>query len=348
MSSVRSSGREREVNEIVTLLRAAEVGRLMLGELNRQMQWFYYDQYLDRPRREIRAQREALRRGLRGEIAKFCERNFRGVKPVDLARLYEPLYARGSIWRLSLTEFAVQLGQARKGVLRGAPLHSTIVLSPWGLQTEYPEMHLVKDLAVAFNSLVATEDELGKYWKIPWHKAKGENTRSHLAVLQRRAFFHRRMCVLSCFNLAEAYINGLAWEYVQTNDISTLSRTKQKILTEGQASILDKLIKIPQIVAGRSSGLLEKDKEPLVTFRDTIKPFRDSIVHASPFAAPERFGGYEKLSKVYELNFDTVQQTVEMTLKIIGMIHRFVGGEEHSPQWVPRRNDDGTFLIDEY
>jgi len=348
MSSVKQSGRKREVNEIVTLLRAAEVGRLMLGELERPMKRIDYDEYLAKPRREIQTQRAVVRDHLRGEIAKFCQNNFGNIKPVDLARLYEPLYVRGSIWRLPLIEFAAQLGQPKEGVLRGAPLHSTITLSPWGLQTEYPEMHLVKDLAVAFNSIVAIEDELGEYKNIPWHKAKEEKTRNKVANLQRLAAFHSRMCVLSCFNLAEAYINGIAWECVQTNDISALSKTKQKILTEGQASILDKLVRIPEIVVGRTPGPLEKDNEPLVTFRDTIKPFRDSIVHASPFAAPERFGGYEKLSKIYELNYDTVQQTVEMTLTIIGMVHRFIGGSEQLPEWVPKRNDDGTFLIDKY
>ena len=342
------SGREREANEIVTLLRAAEVGRLMLGELDGPMKWIYYDQYLDKPRREIQAEKVYLRDHLRSEIAKFCRKNFQGVKPIDLAHLYEPLYARGSVWRLPFVEFADLLGQPRGGILRGAPLHSTISLSPWGLQTEYPEMHLVKDVALAFQAIVEIEHELGEYQNTPWHKAKKEKTKRHVADLQRRAAFHRRMCVLSCFNLTEAYINGLAWEFVKTNDISRLSKNKQKILTEGQASIIDKLTKIPQIVADQSPGPLEKDSEPLLTFRDTIKPFRDSIVHASPFAAPERFGGYEKLSKVYDLNFETVRQTVEMTLQIIEAIHKFVGGKGLLPDWVPKRNDNGTFMIDEY
>jgi len=320
----------------------------MLGELDGPMKWIYYDQYLDKPRREIQAGKAYLRENLRGEIAKFCNKNFQGVKPIDLAHLYEPLYARGSIWRLPFTEFAELLGQLRLGVLRGAPLHSTISLSPWGLQTEYPEMHLVKDLALAFKAIVEIDHELGEYKNVPWYKAKKEETKRQVADLQRRAAFHRRTCVLSCFNLTEAYINGLAWEYVQINDISSLSKNKQKILTEGQASIIEKLIKIPQIVAGKSPGPLEKDSEPLLTFRDTIKPFRDSIVHASPFAAPERFGGYEKLSKIYELNFDTVQKTVEMTMHVIGAIHKFVGGKGLLPNWIPKRVDNGTFLIDEY
>lgn len=338
----RESGREREAREIVKYQRAAEVGRLMLGELRGPMEWFFYDQYIDKPRRELQDRRNAIRAYLRSEVEKFCKANFEGVKPEDLAGLYEPLYARGSSWRLPLTEFVQLLGQPRKGVLKGAPLHSTVCLSYlWGLQTEYPEMHLSRDLAYSFNRAVEAERRFEEYDKIPRGRAKTK--REEIAELERSGTFHRRMCVLSCFNLAEAYVNGLAWAYVQTHDISGLSKTKQKVLIEGQTSILDKLVKVPQIISGRSPGPLESDREPLSVFRDTIKPFRDSIVHASPFAAPERFGGYEKLSKVYELNLETVRQTVDMTLDIIGRIHRFVGGNGLLPKWMPSRKDDGTF-----
>jgi hypothetical protein len=299
MSSTINFGRVDEVEEIVKYARAAEVGRLLLGELNRPIKLIISEQYLDKPRRELKQIRESVRTDLRGEISKFCRQNFENLELKDLIRLYVPLLAHDSLWRLPLTEFIQQFGRPKEGVLKGAPLHSTIVLSPWGLQTEYPEMHLIKDLAVAFNAVIAIENELDQHKRTPWSKVKNDETRERIADLQRRGAFHRRMCLLSCFNLAEAYINGLAWGYVQTRNISSLSNVKQKILTEGQASILDKLVKIPQIVADQSPGPLDQEHDPLRTFKETIKPFRDSIVHASPFAAPERFGGYEKLSKLY-------------------------------------------------
>jgi len=342
MRRTGESGREREAREITRYQRAAVVGRLMLGELRGPMEWISYDQYLDKPRRELRERREVIRTYLRGEVERFCKANFEKVKPGDLAGLYEPLYARGSSWRLPLTEFVQLLGHPREGVLKGAPLHSTVCLSYlWGLQTEYPEMHLVKDLAYSFNRAVEAEKKLKKYDEMP--KSTAKTKKEEIAELVKSGTFHRRMCVLSCFNLVEAYINGLAWAYVQTRDTSSLSNRNKKVLTEGQTSILDKLVKIPQIITGRSPGPLESDLEPLSIFRDTIKPFRDSIVHASPFAAPERFGGYEKLSKVYELNLETVRQTVDMTLDIIGRIHRFVGGNDPLPQWVFSRREGGIF-----
>jgi len=344
MKRIRESGREREAKEIARYQRAAEVGRLMLNDLRDPMIWIFYKQYLDKPRRELRERREAIRVYLRSEVDKFCKTNFENVKPVDLARLYEPLYARGSTWRLPLTEFFELLGRPREGVLRGAPLHSTVCLSYlWGLQTEYPEMHLVRDLAHSFNRAVKAESELKEYDRISMREAqtKGEQ----IAKLERLGTFHRRMCILSCFNLVEAYINGLAWDYVQTHDISGLSKKNQNVLTESKrpVNIIDKLIKRPRLIAEQDVGPLHQTRDPLKSFIDVIKPYRDSIVHASPFAAPERFGGYEKLSKVYELNLETVRQTVDMTLDIISIIHRFVGGNAPLPKWVHSRRDDGTF-----
>lgn len=345
MSSAIKTGREREVGEIVKYERAAQVGRLLLGELNGPLEPIFPDQFFNRHRSELQARRSSIRSYLRGEVAKFCQQNFENIKPEDLARLYDPLFEHGSSWRLPLLKFVQEFGQPKERVLRGAPLHSTIVLSPWGLQTEYPEMHLTKDLAISFNTVIEIENELHQYKMTSWSKIKENETREKIADLQRCCAFHRRMCVLSCFNLSEAYINGLAWGYVQTHDISSLSNRNQKILTEGQTSILDKLVKIPQIVANKSPGPLDQDQNPLKTFKETIKPFRDSIVHASPFSAPERFGGYERLSKIYELNSETVRQTVEMTLNIIGRIHLFVDGKDLLPQWILSRNDDGTFVI---
>ncbi len=88
-------------------------------------------------------------------------------------------------------------------MLRGAPRHATVVISPWGLQTEYPEMHLVRDVAVALNSAVTLDAEIEQH---------------------------------------------------------------KDVLTSGQASILDKVVKVPEIVTGKSPGPLTQDKDPMKTF----------------------------------------------------------------------------------
>ncbi len=336
--------REREVAEIVKFERAAQVGRLLLGDLDGEMERIFPDSYVQKPRKELKARKESIRNVLRGEVAKFCRRNFINLRPEDLAKLYEPLIKHNSSWRLPLLEFIKDYGEPREGVLKGAPLHSTIALSPWGLQTEYPEMHLFRDMAIAYNNVVKIDKELEGFRGTSWKDAKEQKSRKQIAELNRECAYNRRMCILSCFNLVEAYINGISWAYVQTQDVSKLSNKKQKILTEGQASIIDKLIKIPSIVANGAEPL-NVDEDPLKTFRETIKPFRDSIVHASPFSAPERFGGYEKLSKVYELDSPTVERTVSVTFEIISKIHLAVGSKNPLPDWITR-HDEGLFIIE--
>lgn len=342
------SGREREAAEIVRYKRAAAVGRLLLGELDGPMEPIFVEQYLDKPRRDLKAEREAVRDRLRGEIAKFCRHNFEDIKPEDLAKLYEPLFERGSVWYLPLTDFLRDFGRFKTGVLKGAPLHATIHISPWGLQTDFPEHHLMRDLAVSFNEVVEIEEHrLTSYPTRTWREKKEQKTRIEVADLIRRSEANQRFCVISCFNLIEAYIKGLSWDYVQTHDISGLSKDNRNVLTESErpVNIIDKLIKVPRLLAEQNTGPLHQTRDPLKSFIEVIKPYRDAIVHASPFAAPEKFGGYDRLSKIYELDLSTVRRAVDISIAVIGEIHRFIGGDGDLPVWVLLRKDDGTFVI---
>jgi len=284
-----------------------------------------------------------LRDGRTDELERFCETNF-GTRDVGkLARLYEPLFQHAACLRLPLKEFAALIGQPQDGMLRGAPRHSTIVISSWGLQTEYPEMHLARDMAVAFNLAHSLDGEIRQHEGMSWTRAKQGEVRKQIADFLTRAALHKRMCVLSCFNLIEAYINGVAWDFTESHDISGLSKNKQDVLKSGPSSLLDKVVRVPEIVTGQSPGPLTLDKDPLKSLKDIIKPFRDSIVHASPFSAPDRFGGYDKLSRVYELTLETTRSAVDLTVDVIRRIYRFLGGDGDRPPWLPPRDTDGRF-----
>lgn len=341
--STLTTGRQREVAAIVAHDRAVEVAKLLMGRLNGPMRVIFHEDYHSLPRRNLRSGKQSLRDGRQDELKDFCQRNFGTSDFKRLAALYERLYANRSELRLSLNEFAEIVGQPPGNILRGAPRHSTIALSPWGLQTEYPEMHLARDMACAFNEAFRLDGEIKSHGRPSWADAKRPEFKEHIAHVKTRATLHMRTCILSCFNLAEAYINGIAWDFVETNGTGGLSKRKQALLTD-QATILDKLTKVPEIVAGSTPGPLSHDNDPLKSFKETIKPFRDSIVHASPFSAPGRFGGYDKLSNIYDLSIETVADAVNLTIKIIAAIHQFVGGDGFLPKWLPERRDDGTFV----
>jgi len=342
------SGRQREAAEIVHYKKAAAVGRLLLGELDGPMEAIATEQYLMKARKELLSERQAARASLRGEIEKFCRNNFDDVEPEDLVKLYDLLNEHHSEWFLPLTDFEQRFGRFKAGVLRGAPQHATIRISPWGLQTEFPEQHLVKDVALAFNEAIEIEEHrLTPYKTKSWRERKRQQTRSEIAELIRRRDASLRTCVLSCFNLIEAFINGVAWDYAHTRDLSGLSKDNRNVLTESDrpVSIVTKLVRVPALVKGKESGPLHQTREPLKSFVEIVKPYRDAIVHASPFAAPEKFGGYNKLSKLYELNLPTVQNAVDVTTAVVREIHQFVHGGGELPLWFLRRGADGKFVL---
>jgi hypothetical protein len=344
----RRQGRDREIDEIVRMKRAAQVGRLLLGELNGPMASVFPEDFADTPRTDLQKQREGCRVHLKGEIEKFCRRNFDDLVPEDLAALYIPLHEHGSELRIPLVEFIERYGRPRPGVLRGAPLHCTVHLSPWGLQTEYPEQHLTKDLIEAYNGARDNDAEIEALGIVPWERAKAGSERDKIGALWRRRMYHQRMTLITCFNLVEAYVNGIAWEHVQQVGTEGLSENHRSVLVEDKRPIntIDKLIKIPRIVAGRDEGPLHQSRDPLKTFLEVVKPFRDAVVHASPFDAPEKFGGYDKLAKLYSLDMVVVESAVNTTLAMVSVIHEFLGREGSQPSWLPERGERGRFKMD--
>jgi hypothetical protein len=336
------TGRDREIAEIVKYLWAAQVGRVFLGDADGEMTPVYPEMIQKWPRWKIKAERERIRNYLRGEVKKFANNNFPNLKPLKLAELYEPLLLFRN-HKMSLDDFEKFVGGTREGLFRGAPLHSTVIISAcWGLQTEFPEQHLIKDLAVLYNDLQELEQKLEQRRELTCSEMKDTPIRADIAEASRRANTYRRMCLLACFNLIEAYVNGLAWEYAQRHDISSLSGAKQRMIQEADGSIIKRIINIPEIISGKPTPF-DATTAPLRDFVDTIKPYRDAIVHASPFAAPEKFGGYSKLQKIYDLNSKTVNHAIDVSQQIIGTIHQTIGGMSELPSWFLDRDEDGRF-----
>ncbi len=88
----------------------------------------------------------------------------------------------------------------------------------------------------------------------------------------------------------EAYLNDLAWDYVQTHDSTTYSNKTRKFLTEEQRFITfkDKLSKYSQKITGENLW-----QEPDRDFDDFIdlKIARDSLVHPCLFLSVLSLGG---------------------------------------------------------
>jgi hypothetical protein len=92
-------------------------------------------------------------------------------------------------------------------------------------------------------------------------------------------------------------------------------------------------MKYPMTVTGKQ--LWKEPDEELEEFIVTLKPFRDSLTHPSPFSAPEKHGGYDKLRLFYRVDCDTGLCTARLLANLVKRIQRHVYGEQTIlPDWI--------------
>jgi len=283
------------------------------------------------PRRYLKSALSDVKDRLSPEIKKFCSKNFLNMDEQKLSLLYEDIKACRGL-ELPLAEFEEKFASVRRDILKGSPAHLTISISLWGLQFKFPEDELAKDLVTALRLVATAQNELNQY-KTKTH-AELEARRMEVASLIGTKMFAVRSAVLCCFNLMEAYLNGLAWDYVQKHGTASLSNQHRKLLEDtASASIRDKLRKYPQILTGRE--LWKESDQEFEGFVGTFKPYRDSLVHPSPFSAPEKFGGYDKLRLFYRVDHDTAVATAELLVRIVQRVHQHLRPDvPNLPEWI--------------
>jgi len=334
------SGREREALELELLEKARRVGILMKME---QFDWGIvpaWDDFAQMPRRELKARVKQLRPIIR----QFCRLFFPGATPESLAWLYDQVLQNSGSYSLPRLEFEEKVGGLSRRVARDTPLHAAVMVSAtFGLQFQFPEDHMCKDWAVAYNRFL----EFDEVWsRLRDARLRDVTVREHLEIIgavSRVRDFYARATILTGFNLVETFINGLAWECVHTKG-SHLKPKQCDELSErtGFVSIGKKLVRYPRIIKGSQGGILHDSRDPLRTFLRDVKPLRDAIVHLSPFAKPT---GYDKVQQFYGLETDRVSLAVDTCYEIVTTIWKFVKGRKSPPAWLIGRLNDGRFDI---
>lgn len=326
-------GRERDARLIRQANRAAAVGRLMLGQFHTWHEFLQADVIdLTRlPRRQLRSGTADVRNRLSAEIEDFCRQNFKGMDERKLSQLYEEIKAFRGL-EMPLIEFERRFAPIRRKILEGRPKHLTISISLWGLQFKFPEDEMTKDLIEALQIVFEAHTQL-KQDEVKSH-ATLRRERSRISSLIRKKSFAARTVLISCFNLIEAFLNGLAWDYVQTHGTANLSNSQKKLLEDASSvTIREKLMKYPLVITGRQ--LWQESDEDLNAFLDTVKPFRDALVHPSPFSAPARFGGHDKLCLFYRVDYDTAILTAHLATNLIKRLYTHVyGAITVLPEWI--------------
>jgi hypothetical protein len=326
------SGREREIKRIIQANQASAVGKLMLGEFKGWDEFLEPDtlNFNDLPRRYLKSGSYDVKKRLSAELRRFCNRNFHNMDIPILSMLYLEIKKHRGL-ELPLNEFEQKFAKIRDEVLKGSPQHLTVKISLWGLQFLFPENQFVKDIIEAYKIASKSEKEIMKYQEFSHQELIQD--REKLQVFLRTKFFAVRAGMLSCFHLLEAYLNGISWDFLRDLSID-LSNRKRKLLEDStQVSIKDKLLKYPEIISGvKPWAESDADVEGLMS---NMKPYRDSLVHPSPFSAPEKFGGYDKLRLFYRIDFDTLEASIELLTRILKRIHFHIHPESRIlPKWL--------------
>ena len=148
----------------------------------------------------------------------------------------ESLYLEVKRWRdleMSLSEFETKFAALKEKTLNGAPLHCTVVISLWGLETMFPEDMFSKDIIEAVRQLRSANKNLEPYQGKDFKYFYDQRDQT-VADVQMRGFAERA-CLLACFNLVESSLNGLAWDLSQDAErFGTLSETQKKPVQDGK------------------------------------------------------------------------------------------------------------------
>lgn len=324
-------GRDRDIQALQRSQRAAAVGRLMLGEIKDWKEFLSpeTEDFSRFKRRDLKSDRKRFQSGLSRGIRKFCDKNFNGMTEAKLEKLFLKVKERRGL-EIPLSEFQVEFAPLRPETLSGAPIHCTVVISLWGLKMMYPEDFLSKDIIEAISQIREAREILAPFEKRSHSSNSAQKEEISRALSRQR--FASRSCFLACFNLVEAALNGLAWDFAQNDArMASLSKKKQAVIEDG--NFRDKLIKYPEIISGKP--LWDEGDERVRSFLDVVKTHRDALVHASPFSRPERFGGLNKLEHVYRIDekiaLDAASSTV---LLLVSLLQHIKGTDLPVPPWL--------------
>lgn len=324
-------GREKVIAQLRRSQRAASVGRLLLGKV---ADWNDYlsperTDFSLYGRRDLKANRSRFRSSISKEIQKFCESNFDGMSEAKLEKLYLKVKERRGV-EMPLKEFEASFAKLKSSTLGGAPRHSTVVVSLWGLQLKFPEAMLSKDIIEAVRLLHEAQKELQPFETQPHSRVVSARDKIGSAVRQQE--FASRTCLLACFNLVEAALNGLAWDFAEdASRMDAMSGRQKKLVEDGKFK--DKLLKYPELISG--NPLWDENDERVRYFLDEVQPYRDAIVHASPFSKPERYGGLDKLEHFYRIDAKRAQEAASRTVLLLVDLFRHVRSDKSVlPPWL--------------
>ena len=325
-----AKGRDKEASLIREANLASAVGRLLVGEMSSWQEFLEPDlvDYSELPRRQLKSGKLDIQKSLQGRIDGFCKSNFKKMTRDKLVRLYHELKAHRRL-EIPYLEFCKTYSPINNFQKSGYPEHCTVCISLWGMQYRFPEHDFAKDMVLALEQLFESGSVLEKYREKEHNKLKRD--RELISGLIRKIESAKRQIMQTSFSLLECYLNGLAWSFYNKVNKSGLSQRKTDLLKDASnVNLRDKVRKYPNTIFGK-----ELNESIYGFILDEAKQYRDSLMHPSPFSAPEKFGGYDKLEKLYNLDEDIVVKTVFGVICIVEEVEKMKGKNTPVPVWLP-------------
>lgn len=208
-----------------------------------------------------------------------------------------------------------------------------------------PEITLFEDMAALFNEAFTL------------HQNNNQTIAKTIVKRQRAA---DRACVIAALGFVEAYINGVAYDFLLDRDKPSIAekdiallmeRDEKSALNERFVSLRTKVLQYPRIVTGKKHPpLTESNCSELKTLFEIGKEIRDSVVH--PTFLPrlkEGADGYsltglDKARRLVSLPFADVERVVDAAIIVVLRLENELGGRLQ--RFIKMRDTNGMFSDD--
>jgi hypothetical protein len=207
------------------------------------------------------------------------------------------------------------------------PPYAEVLLQGFhGAAIRHPEYHLARDLALLYSLFLDSEVIIDEQ-----QRQRKRHSTEHSQSLARSV-------ILTCFNLLESFVSGLAAAFVLDNP-DTAEDVRKKLEDE-RLPLRKRLLLFPSLVTGRPE-LMDGSKPPFQKLFGECKQRRDSFVHCEPGPHPTK-RGYVKEKHFHDVELAVVSETVDLTLETISLVWKEVHGKP-PPSWLPKRDSTGRF-----
>jgi hypothetical protein len=154
-----------------------------------------------------------------------------------------------------------------------------------------------------------------------------------------------RSVILTCFNLLEAFITGLATSFVYENPNAPREILQKLKGVDPNGGYLnwrldEKYERFPTLITGKSGWSINHPS--FQKLFASVKAQRNAMTHPSmPFQATDK-ARIQNEARFHDITLDGVREIVGLTSDAICRVWQFVHGKT-KPSWLRLRQEDGRF-----